>query len=66
MEIMKNNIKTDDLCDRCEYGRCKVKTSKHFQCGALCPLYSAFGCKCERIRRNTPCPYFREVSENEE
>lgn len=64
MEIARNNIKTVDLCERCEYGRCGGRVACSL--GSLCPLYSVFGCKCERIGRNTPCPYFQEASENEE
>lgn len=63
--MTKNNIKTDDLCERCEYGQCSGQTEACVV-DRLCPLYSVFGCRCEQIRQNTPCPFFRDQEEDRE
>lgn len=56
-----NHIKTADLCERCEHSVCsKICTRLDTDGTPPCPLYSVFGCRCERIKPNTPCPYFVE------
>lgn len=59
---MKNVIKSKDLCDRCKF------TYEPY-CNAMnggkcndCENLSEDGmCLCTTIRKNTPCPYFREI-----
>lgn len=54
-----NPIKTRDLCERCKYG-CFIGTIRACMNHCQCKMYSVFGCKCNYIKDNTPCPYFKE------
>ena len=59
---MDINIKSKDLCDRCE------NAPNGFLCWVnvyppctTCDLKADKGyCKCVTVQINTPCPYFRE------
>lgn len=62
---MNNNpIKTKDLCERCVSAECSqiAADCRHLEMIDGCPGYSVFGCKCDTIELNTPCPYFGEKS----
>lgn len=63
--MMENNqIKTRDLCERCEFGNCGKACT--YSDNELCKLHSVFGCRCDFVRKNTPCPYFKEDNANGE
>ena len=59
-----SQIKTVDLCERCEYGA--DHKCKGISCNG-CDLYIGSGkinCECLLITNNTPCPHFKEVVED--
>ena len=64
---MLNHIKTPDLCLRCHYF-VKECVRLYKDCDT-CPMYTGtdehWECKCTSISKNTPCPYFIEVAEEE-
>lgn len=52
---MSNNIKSDELCERCEhYADDYIKTES----GHQPTIWEAY--ICPNIKRNTPCSYFKE------
>ena len=54
-----SEIKTMDLCERCEYffdNKCKMRA-----CADCEMLNNRKECNCLTIRFNTPCPYFKEA-----
>lgn len=53
----KNNIKSKDLCERCEYNYIEYCYS---QSCAGCAMNDRGVCNCSTVHRGTPCPYFRE------
>ena len=60
-KVKKNNrLKSQDLCDRCRYSF-KRHCEKH-GCRA-CIMYGENRCICTTIRKNTPCPYFKEAED---
>ena len=51
-------IKTEDLCARCRFSFeewCRYRGD----CRG-CENYCALDCRCLRVKKNTPCPYFDE------
>lgn len=58
-----NNLKTKDLCERCKYG-CYNDFYGARACVCQCSMYSVFGCKCNTIPYNTPCPNFKEAEDD--
>lgn len=64
---MSNPIKTRDLCERCKHSGCRDHTDacSHGERSDGCPAFSVFGCRCDSIRENTPCPYYEEGENNE-
>lgn len=56
-------IKTKDLCARCEYAyeRCAAFKS----CDDCAHKDKDDACLCLKVRKNTPCPYFKEGEANE-
>lgn len=58
-----NLIKTPDLCDKCARQReCKSRTD--CTSPAKCSMYWYWGCKCEKIQKNTPCPYYKAAEQS--
>lgn len=56
-------IKTKDLCDQCEhaYERC-VSSKSCDDCGHK---DKDDVCLCLKVRKNTPCPYFKEANSDD-
>lgn len=55
---MKNNIKTLALCNRCKFAfniHCV-----EYAC-TDCKQNDGNGCKCVKIKKGEPCPYFEDV-----
>ena len=60
-----SQIKTVDLCERCEYGSDnKCKDTKCTDCELNYIENERNRCKCLLIKDNTPCPHFKEVVED--
>lgn len=55
-EDVANNIKSEDLCNRCEYGY--YMHCANMQTCAKCGMYTGETCKCTEVKKHTPCPYF--------
>lgn len=56
-----NNIKSADLCERCVYSydtHCSGKNC--LDCERRLP---GGNCKCLSVKKNTPCPDFKEKGE---
>lgn len=60
-----NHIKSRDLCERCIYSlsNCKLRKAKYLNCDT-CKMKLPETCRCTTIDINTPCPYFKEYTEN--
>lgn len=59
---MSNNIKSFDLCSKCEF-RCFNNGVRTRSCSD-CERMDGVGCECARIPPNTPCPFYTPA-ENE-
>ena len=55
--IMRNHIKSVELCERCVYGFDRYCIERGCD---ECERLVDGKCKCDGIRENTPCPYFEE------
>ncbi len=59
-------IKTIDLCRRCEYFYVRECNTKGCDaCVMRVPKNGFYACKCNEIEFNTPCPYFKEASKDD-
>lgn len=61
-----SHIKSEELCARCVYMRnCRKEFPEPcLLCAMFCYSDTGF-CKCLSIKKNTPCPYFKEVKDND-
>lgn len=58
-------IKTGDLCERCEHSYVKWCIGKHEKDCTKCDhqTIEKDRCLCLTVKVNTPCPYFKEVDD---
>ena len=64
---MSNHIKSADLCARCRYIFYRYCGGEMQRNCVSCVMYDTGepgGCKCLKIKPNTPCPYFEEVKDD--
>ena len=59
---MSDQIKSIDLCERCEFSFVRRCISDYDDCSG-CEMNGGESCKCLTIEPNTPCPYFKEADD---
>ena len=63
---MNDPIKSKDLCARCKYSFSKwCQGVQGGDCNHCEHGYEDGKCACLTVKINTPCPYFKEVKDDE-